>query len=153
MRHWYNFLDVMQAKDNPVLVYAKVFAKSFIFGLFINSFGGLTYIKNLEKVNALDRHKQNTSLNYPKEAKILSSMRESYYFAKKPAITFAIGFTAFSYLTNKFEDWGYSTAQAMLRSTAILSPMYVFYYYDRPFTNFWYRTLGLFVASCMNITI
>ena len=138
----------MGNNHSPVVRYTKAFVNSFMVGLLVNSMGGLNFVVNSSKTDMLNRHKMQTASNYVKKVQIFSSIKESFSIAKRPATTFAIAFTSFSYLTQKFEDWGYSTAQAMLRSVFLLTPLYVFYRYDRPFNNFWYRTASLSCLTC-----
>ncbi len=102
----------------------------------------------MNTVDKLNQHKLSTSADYTKKVTLFSSMKETYSTARRPASVLAVGITGFSFLKQKFEDFGYTPSQAILRSCALLSSAYVFYFFDRPVTNYVYFTGALTLASC-----
>jgi hypothetical protein len=142
-------VDIFNSDDAPAIKYAKFFAKSWIVGFGISAIGGTKSIL-YPNVNALDQHKMATSANYVKETIIGGGLRNIFQTSKGPAATFALFSTFYFFVYNKFKDWDYSRAQSLLRASALVAPMIVFYHYDRPFANFWYRSFLVGAIMCMN---
>jgi hypothetical protein len=151
MRHWYNFLDIINT-DATVIRLAKIFASSYLIGTFYSFLGGLKWMINPES-ELLDKHKVQTSSNYVKQTMLGEGLKALYTQTKRPAATFAIGSTFYFFLVQKFKDWDYSRAQAYLRASIVVSPMIVFFWNDRPFTNFWYRSALVAFYLCKNICL
>jgi hypothetical protein len=148
MRHWYNFLDIMKNNEAPLLKYAKIYLTSYVLGTFYHSFGG--YRADYTPTNLLESHKLETSSNYLKNTYMGQSLRSLIYSTKGPAASFALMSTFYFWLVARFQGFDYSISQSVLRAAAVISPVYIFLKYDRPFTNFWYRSFGFFLIICKN---
>lgn len=141
----------MSDRHAPLLKYFRIYVVSYLTGLSFNLVGGPSFFNQLRDFDRLNYHKMRTAANYTKPIAILDSLKESFYVARKPAGVFAFFFTTFAYILNKFKDWEYSTSQSIVRTCAILSPVYLLFRMDRPFTNLWYRSATLWACSCKNI--
>jgi hypothetical protein len=127
----------------PLLKYTKIYFASYLIGFGYGMTGGFTGALKQNK-NALESHKAQTAVDYVKQTNLGGGFRVMWQSASRPAAIFAVGSTFYGFLLNTIRDFGYSTSQAALRASAIIAPMIVFYKYDRPFTNFFYRSVGVF---------
>ena len=141
-------MDIFNTNDASAVKFPKIFASSYIFASFYNLFGG---VRNLvdPQVNHLDRHKMATSADYVKQTTVGSGLRAAYHITKGPSAIFAVFSTSYFFLVSKFKDYEYSRSQSYLRASAIIAPIAVFFVYDRPFANFWYRSafFGIFICN------
>jgi hypothetical protein len=143
-------IDILNSDDAPAIKYGKFFAKSWIVGFAFNAIGGTKSIL-YPSSNALNQHKLSTSVNYVKETIMGGGLRNIYQNTKGPAATFAIFSTFYFFVYNRFKSYDYSRAQSLLRASALIAPMIVFYRYDRPFANFWYRSFLVGALICIYI--
>jgi hypothetical protein len=131
-----------------VIRYTKIFASTFFPAIVYNSVGGFKGVLKQDHFPLLDQHKMQTSENYVKRTFIFSDGWEMYQLNKKKSAMFAIFFTTFAYITDKFQSYDYSTSQSLLRACFLVSPFVVLYQFDRPITNFWYHVGIYTIFSC-----
>jgi hypothetical protein len=116
----------------------------------VKGFGGLNPFLPKQAGTNLTEHKLITSSNYV-NISYFTEVKNSLSMSKGSGVIFGIVSTSWLFLYDKFRQWNYSNSQAIVRATFLITPAYLFFYYDRPFTNFWYRSFVISFLACKNI--
>lgn len=146
LRHWDNFLDIINDDHAPVIKYSRAFIKGYLAGMIFRCINW--YGMRRDASLPLSAHKIQTSIDLTRKIAMVEHIR----FLAKSHHGYSIGtaflFTYFTLIFNKLQDWGYSVGQASLRAWAGICPLYLIAKYDRIGTNFGYRWGGMVFCGC-----
>jgi hypothetical protein len=109
--------------------------------------GGINHLNKPKAGVNLVTHKLITSSNYTKFS-FFTELRTSLTVGKPTGVVFGVFSTAWLFLYDKFKQWNYSNTQSIVRATFLVTPVYLFFLYDRPFTNFFYRSGFYSLLGC-----